>query len=745
MAKNISKNDIRKQDFLVLRQSRNNNVNSVIAPNGLQIGLSDADFKKPLLSKGPIIGEKGISGSLTTLSNGIPYLLSGNNITIATSSTGQITIAATYNNSSGAGEGISYNGIDDKYNIDLATNSGLKIDSDKLRVRLFSDNGLQTDSNGLYVDIDNTTQLLSGLSTSDKILVYDADAAALKSVTVGLVQSAGATYDIAGLANSLNESTLVKSDLFAVADTDASNEVKKITVEDIIEFISSISNSGISESSGKLKLDLDDLSEDNIDVASDSFVFVDSTDNESKKQAIESIVEKLAGTNTTTAITSSNGTFLLDITNQTDINSPSPSDELIIYDVDAPGFKKITVSNLHSSSAAPINAEYVTLASNSSLSSERILTSSTGISITDGGANNNVTIGFNPADVINESYGLSTLSNKIITKLKSLGGLQFVGGELALTFGSTTGSVAQGNNQVNILAGDGLRTGGSFSIGAVASSIQLDIKPTDFAGLGLSVDSNDLNVYLSAGAGILITTGSENNIVITSTVTSSVSSASASTLDSIQEFKKIFTSDVAKNTNVTFSGLNTSDITYSGTLDVFHNGSLLYSGSAADILVPAADYTVYSTDSLRFSFNIKTDDIITVKKYLITTGTLDVSGSYITFDDESSIPNSRKLVAGDGIIISTATPQQIIVSNSGLISRTKGLFEVTSSQLANVPYICNGVDFSSSSFDINKIDVFYNGSILYSGSSNDYILFGTNSLDFNFIIEPDDTIQVILF
>ena len=41
---------------------------------------------------------------------------------------------------------------------------------------------------------------------------------------------------------------------------------------------------------------------------------------------------------------------------------------------------------------APTNAQYVTLATNGSLTHERVLTAGTGISITDGGAGSTVTI-----------------------------------------------------------------------------------------------------------------------------------------------------------------------------------------------------------------------------------------------------------------------------------------------------------------------------------------------------------------
>ena len=95
MAKNITKGDLRKQDFLVLRQSRDDTVTNVVAPNGLQIGLTDERFRNDLTIKCSTIGEGGITGSLTQLIDGTPYLQAGANIILTTGSKGEITVATS--------------------------------------------------------------------------------------------------------------------------------------------------------------------------------------------------------------------------------------------------------------------------------------------------------------------------------------------------------------------------------------------------------------------------------------------------------------------------------------------------------------------------------------------------------------------------------------------------------------------------------------------------------------------------
>ena len=45
----------------------------------------------------------------------------------------------------------------------------------------------------------------------------------------------------------------------------------------------------------------------------------------------------------------------------------------------------------------------------------------------------------------------------------------------------------------------------------------------------------------------------------------------------------------------------------------------------------------------------------------------------------------------------------------------------------------------------NPIDVYHNGQHLRSGSNQDYLLVSTNSIRFNFLLEIDDSILVIVF
>ena len=103
---NWTADDIRKSDILVFRESATEYVDTVVAPNGFQVGLLDEAFLTDLLVTGHITGsgiiysELGFSGSLQTLVDGSDFLVGTGGITITNNENGSITI-----NGSGGGGG----------------------------------------------------------------------------------------------------------------------------------------------------------------------------------------------------------------------------------------------------------------------------------------------------------------------------------------------------------------------------------------------------------------------------------------------------------------------------------------------------------------------------------------------------------------------------------------------------------------------------------------------------------------
>ena len=96
---NWTKDDIRKSDILVFRESATEYVDTVVAPNGFQVGLLDEAFLTDLLVTGHITGsgviysEMGFSGSLQTLVDGSDYLVGAGGISITNNENGSITIS----------------------------------------------------------------------------------------------------------------------------------------------------------------------------------------------------------------------------------------------------------------------------------------------------------------------------------------------------------------------------------------------------------------------------------------------------------------------------------------------------------------------------------------------------------------------------------------------------------------------------------------------------------------------------
>tara|TARA_A100001015_G_scaffold299444_1_gene383513 strand:+ start:3947 stop:5245 length:1299 start_codon:yes stop_codon:yes gene_type:complete len=125
----------------------------------------------------------------------------------------------------------------------------------------------------------------------------------------------------------------------------------------------------------------------------------------------------------------------------------------------------------------------------------------------------------------------------------------------------------------------------------------------------------------------------------------------------------------------------------------------------------------------------------------------DLSGmQFVTFGAEANLTNERVLTQGEGITITTANPGTIVINNTGLVSRSKKFFDVTSSwSQGTMFHPLPGINFANSGYDFNKIDVFYNGQALRSGSNYDYVIHGTGSILFNFDLFIESHIQITTF
>ena len=109
------------------------------------------------------------------------------------------------------------------------------------------------------------------------------------------------------------------------------------------------------------------------------------------------------------------------------------------------------------------------------------------------------------------------------------------------------------------------------------------------------------------------------------------------------------------------------------------------------------------------------------------------------------------ITAGDGISISTATPRQLVINNTGLIQRSKTHVTSSTSYSTNDVFTMTGVDFSSKSYSDDRIDIFLKGTLLIKGvgyqlkdqestlSTNQFKLIGSTA------INNGDIVTAILF
>ncbi len=84
--------------------------------------------------------------------------------------------------------------------------------------------------------------------------------------------------------------------------------------------------------------------------------------------------------------------------------------------------------------------------------------------------------------------------------------------------------------------------------------------------------------------------------------------------------------------------------------------------------------------------------------------------------------------------------------NGGTSLADKNTYSVNSSHAASSPLVLPGVNFGDASFDPSAIDLYVNGALMSSGSSEDYTLQSgvTGSVLFAFKLMPEDTITTLL-
>ena len=272
----ITREDLLRKDKIILKNDKSEKIEKIVHHQNVEFGINSLSTSGDRTHIKTVKFFNGLSGSLTTLPDGAPYIIAGAGIDIVTGSSGDLTITAA-----------------------------------------------------------------GGSGTGD-----------IQGVTAGTGLSGGGTsgtptlnIDIAGISTALDQGTINKNDLFVVADVDDSNNIKKIDLEDIAEFLSGENdNSGLSENHGVLGLYIHNLNEADINVAEDFIAFSDegTSGDPTKRESIADFMDAVAGT----GIAASSGVLNIDLNEVGDATVDVANDSIAIIDANASNAtKKETIAH----------------------------------------------------------------------------------------------------------------------------------------------------------------------------------------------------------------------------------------------------------------------------------------------------------------------------------------------------------------------------------------------------------------
>jgi len=130
---------------------------------------------------------------------------------------------------------------------------------------------------------------------------------------------------------------------------------------------------------------------------------------------------------------------------------------------------------------------------------------------------------------------------------------------------------------------------------------------------------------------------------------------------------------------------------------------------------------------------------------VITSGTVTslsgLSGSLTRLKDGVSY-----LAAGGDITISSASNGQVTIASNAQVQRKKYIYEVTSSHASNNILPVASFDFANVNYSSDRIDLYVNGQLMMSGTTNDYLIsINDTGAKFTFDLESGDIIAIRTF
>jgi len=233
------------------------------------------------------------------------------------------------------------------------------------------------------------------------------------------------------------------------------------------------------------------------------------------------------------------------------------------------------------------------------------------------------------------------------------------------------------------------------------------------------------------------------------------SSGGGATVAGVQNYNNIFTEELLAEVPHVVTGFDFEFTPFDdSSLNVYLNGQRLLYGDTDAFDDGNADFTMQfnaNITEIKFNMNLEIGDVLSIG-YL--GGVNLATKSVVLWEADASMDSARVITAGEGLSITTPNPTTLLVSNTGLLQRTKshqsstqGYFPGSSTDIFTV----NGVDFSSVNYNDSRIDIFLDGVMLLKGIHYDLEDTDTSltSSQFRLVgptaIQSGDIVTVVLF
>ena len=688
-------------------------VSGSIGGKSAAIPTGVSTFGGDVFISGSITANSGLSGSLTRLIDGTSYLVAGNSITIVTSSNGQVTI-----NSTGAGSAGGWTTGSNDVHLTTSTDKvGIGIDSPEAKLEVSNNVDPNSDLNDpddyqlVVRSPSSTTDHSAGVgfvvtSTTNNIgaaIIHNRDGGFSKGKLQFYTKNSTASGADPELAMTITNDQKVG---IGTASPGAKLEVEVADADNVAGVLIDSNETGAHYA---LEVDAESTSNPAAyihgfgtlleqDITSGYGLKVTRNISEAGSNPLVEIHDDHASNSQTSLKVRQDGTgdivnFLTGSTEVVTVNNAgrlgvgtaSPNEKVTVEGAisldevsSAPsatsGYGKIYVKNsdsklyfkndsgsefdlLAGAAGAPADAQYVTLATNGTLSAERVLSGSSGVTITDGGAGSNVTLSVsaNTSD-FDFLLGVLNLEDSVVK-----------------TISGDSGTTTPASHGFSIVGGPGIATVGSGSRLEISGTVAT---PTDkgvasFAIADFTVSSGHVSLddnilkTISGDSGVATTSTHNINIVGGSNVSVSATGDTvtiSSTGGGGGSGNSPFTQPVPSKANTTSSvvfaggGLGSSFVNTSVGTDVF----FFVSGTAGSLNSSVTGSAVFGGD-------------------LLASGTLvgvsGLSGSLTRLSDGRTY-----LVAGTNVTITSSSNGQVTIASSGGGSGTvsSGSFNVPS-------------------------------------------------------------------